>query len=145
MRFSEGAARISLAANTVTRLILPSIREVEVGREYEGYTITRTIVNLHASASTGVIVIANGMLLQNESVAIGNVNPDAEPHVDWHWWEEFAVGANEGVLDQGIHRDISSQRRARGGETFLGWYIVNRDVTNAVNIHRSGHVLVKRA
>ena len=54
MRFSEGAARVSLGANTVSRLFLASPREAETGREYEGYTVTRTIMNLHASASSGV-------------------------------------------------------------------------------------------
>ena len=62
MRFSEGSAFTVVAAANVSRLAIPSVRETEVGREYEGYTITRAIINVTLRSATTMAVVTCGMI-----------------------------------------------------------------------------------
>jgi len=143
MRFSEGAAFTIIAAANVSRLALPSVREAEVGREYEGYTVTRAILNLTLRSATTMAVVTAGLHIQQEDIAIATVTPAGDPHADWFWHEEFLVN-DSGDDPLQIHRDIRSQRKARGGDSDMFFVINNRSGVN-VEVHRSGGILVKRA
>ena len=144
--FSEGATPTTLAASTLNRLFLPSIRETEVGREYEGYTVTRIILRLTIFSDGGTEqVITCGIIAQQEDVAIASVSPVGDPTADWMWHEEFVLKNSGDLESMLITRDLGSQRRLRGAGTELYWYAENRDAADAVKIHRSGRVLIKRA
>jgi len=147
MPFSEGASTTAIAAGAVSRLILPSIREAEVGREYEGYTVTRILCTWSASiASGGNVVYTCGIIRQNEAVAVGQIDPVANPSADWMWHEEFNL-ISTGGFGQGpdnLTRDLGSQRKVQGGESEVFWYIVNRGGVT-ITVHRAGRMLVKRA
>ena len=145
MPFSEGSGFTALGPSGVNRLSIPSVREVEVGREYEGYTITRCVFNLNLqSATTTPLVVSCGLITIQEDVAVGTITPSGDPSADWFWFEEFlAPGSDEDPVTH--HRDIRSQRKARGGDSDTYFYIVNRNAGSTVNVHRSGRMLVKRA
>jgi len=148
MDFTEGATVLGMAAGAVSRLLLPSLREAEVGREYEGYTITRFLLSLFLNQTSGTgtttSVVALGLITQQEDVAITAVDPAADPHADWMWWETFVVGSSINQPNARITRDIRSQRRARGGDSIVHLYAFNRG-GETIDIHRSGRMLVKRA
>ena len=111
---------LGLGAGAVARLFVPSIREAETGREYEGYTVTRMLLNLLLRSTSGSDrVLTCGMIIQQEDVLIGSVLPDDDPHADWLWHEEFVVGVNDHAPHALISRDIRSQRIARGREACL--------------------------
>jgi len=142
--FSEGAVRTTIAAGVINRLFVLSTRQAQVGREYEQYTITRSLMNIHISAASSNIVVSMGLIVQNADIALGTIEPASDQFADWLWWEEFVVtsdGAQPGAL---ITRDIKSQRRARGGDTELYLIVVNRGAVNLL-VHRSGRILLKRA
>ena len=143
MRFSEGAAFAVVAAGNNSRLLVPSIREAEVGREYEGFTITRLIINVTLRSATTLAVVTMGVIVQQEDIALATVQPAADPHADWFWCEEFLAN-DSGDDSLQIHRDIRSQRKARGGDSEVYIYVVNRSGVN-IEVHRSGSMLVKRA
>ena len=142
---SEGAAILEMAAGAVSRLLLMSLRETEVGREYEGFTVTRVISNLYLFGQTSTdLVITSGLILHAENVAIGQIDPVAEPHTDWLLNEEHVVSQGVEGNPMTVHRDLGSQRKARGGESELFWYLFNRSGA-AIRVHRSARVLLKRA
>jgi len=144
MSFSEGATVLTLGPGSAARLLLPSLREAEVGREYEGYTVTRILLNLWILSTGAEAIITSGVIYQQEDVAVGSVQPDVDPHADWMWQEDTVAPAS---TDDGIriHRDIRSQRKLRGGDNELYWYVKSRSGAVSVELHRSGRVLVKRA
>ncbi len=143
MPFSEGAAMFSLTSGLNSRLLIPSIRESEVGREYEGFTITRTILNLRMTLASGTdIVVTAGIIMENEDIDVDDVEPVDNPSADWIWHEEFIVPSASESLE--IHRDIGSMRKARGGEQSIFFYLHNRTATTVL-VHRSGRMLIKRA
>jgi len=144
MEFSEGAVLLTLAFGGISRLLIPSLREGEVGREYEGYTVTRTIFNLFLHSTGAEVVCTAGIIILPESVGASSVDPTAEPAADWLWREEFVAPASADEPLE-IHRDVGSQRKARGGETEQFFYVVNRSGVAGVELHRSGRTLVKRA
>ncbi len=143
--FSEGAVVTTLAAGNTTRLDIGSIREAEVGREYEGYTVTRSLLTIKvANTSGGTNVWAAGLIVLQENVALATVTPAATPSADWLWHEEFVAANLFNDATSLVHRDLASQRKARGGDSILWLYITNRGAS-AVSIHRAGRVLIKRA
>ena len=143
--FSEGAVKTALPAGTVSRLFLLSTREAEVGREYEGYTVTRMIFNLFLLQQSDVESPAScGIILQNTDIALADIEPASDQFADWLWWEEFLPAQTSAHPMTIITRDIHSQRKARGADTDLYFYIVNRGTTT-LEVHRSGRVLLKRA
>ena len=145
MAFNEGSVPVSQAGGAVSRLLLPSIRELEVGREYEGYTVTRTILNLFLISETAAqLVIDVGLITLQEDVTIAAIDPPTQPHADWMWNETFVVDDNIAAPHTLIQRDLRSQRRTRGGDSEMYFYVVNRGGT-PVSVHRSGRMLVKRA
>ena len=146
MPFSEGAVPLAHAAGISSRLLIASIRETAHGREFEGYTVTRILFNMTITADAGNDnVVAAGIILLPSDVALANVGPADERLVDWMWQEEWQVGVINNFNQVRISRDIRSQRKARGGDTELYFYVENRDGANGLQVHRSGRVLVKRA
>jgi len=144
MSFSEGSTVLSMAPGAVARLIIPSLREAEVGREFEGYTITRSILNLWCVSTGSEAIITHGLMVHQEDVSAGQITPDLDPHADWLWQEDTVVPQSTDDSIR-IHRDIRSQRKARGGDSNYFWYIVNRSGVVTVEVHRSGRCLIKRA
>jgi len=147
MPFSDGAVPLVHAASASSRLFVASIRETEVGRVYEGFTVTRMIFNVTASSvsSGNDNVITLGVILLPADIALGTVLPSVDQLSDWLWQEEHVVGLTASGAEIRFSRDIRSQRKSRGGDTELWFYATNRDTGNAVTIHRSGRVLIKRA
>ena len=142
--FSDGPSFTAVGTGVTNRLDVGSIREVEVGREYEGYTVTRIICTLSAimtSGNNGVVTV--GMMAQNENIGAVTVEPVGQPNADWMWHEEFRTEtALVGPFCSNIHRDLRSQRKVRGGESLLGLWLTNRSGVT-INVHRSGRVLIK--
>jgi len=146
MPFSEGVAPLVMAAGISSRLFIASIRETEVGRVYEGFTVTRMVFNLRAFAGAGVdTILACGIILLPVDVALANILPGADKLVDWLWQEEYMLATSNSQGELNITRDIRSQRKARGGDSELWFYAENRDAVQTVTIHRSGRALIKRA
>jgi len=144
MSFSEGATLLTMAPGATSRLLIPSLRETEAGREYEGYTVTRMLLNIFIQSTGAEAIVTFGVILQTESVAVGQVGPVQEPHADWLWQEDLVTGPSTDEPLR-IHRDIRSQRKSRGGENEFYVYAVSRSGVISVELHRSGRVLVKRA
>ena len=143
MPISEGASSLSLTSGLNSRLLILSIREAETGREYEGFTITRSILNINMRIASGNdVVVAFGIILQNEDIDVDDVEPIANPSADWLWHEEFVIpSAMESIQ---VHRDIGSMRKSRGGENSIFFYAHNRSATTVL-LHRGGRMLIKRA
>jgi len=143
--FSEGATATTVVSTAASRLFLLSTREAQVGRQYEGYTVTRMIFNLHLQQLTDVEeAVSCGIILQNADIAVASVEPAADQYADWLWWEEFLPGVSAVGNWNLITRDIRSQRKARGADTELWFYVTNRGGGSIV-VHRSGRILCKRA
>jgi len=144
MPFSDGNSTLGLAAGGRTRLLIPSVRELSVGRSFEGYTVTRIIFNLKMISDVSALnVVKCGILTQNEDVLIGSVDA-GDTLSDWLWHEEFIVGQDDSAPERLISRDIRSQRKARGGQSELYFMLENLG-GGALQVHRSGRCLVKRA
>jgi len=144
MSFSEGATLLTQGPGIQTRLLIPSLRETEVGREYEGYTVIRVILKLWLHSTGAEAVITSGIMTHAEGVALAQLNPANDPHVDWLWQEDTVVSAS---VDEPrvVERDLRSMRKSRGGDNNLFWYVVNRSGVVSVELHRSGRALIKRA
>ena len=146
MPFSEGTTLLTMAANTSSRLFIASIRETEVGRTYEGFTVTRMVFNVTAFSDAGSgNVLSMGIILLPADVVLTSILPGPDKLVDWLWNEDHVVGIQNTDLTLKISRDIRSQRKARGGDSELWFYAENRDSVNAISLHRSGRALIKRA
>ena len=144
MSYSEGAAFTSLAPGQSSRLFLASVRETEVGREYEGYTVTRTLMNWSLHSASAPLVATCGMITEQEDIGLASVTPAGDPSADWMWFEEFlAPDSTDPALI--LHRDIRSQRKARGGDAALFLYVDNRSSVSTLEVHRAGRVLAKHA
>jgi len=142
---SSGAAQINLTATSTARLLIPSLREAEVGREYEGYTITRMLLNLSLLATTGdEQVVTAGLITHNEDINISQIDPATNPFADWMWHEEFVIANNNNAYHFNIQRDIRSQRKTRGAQSDTFLYLFNRGAVTIL-FHISGRVLCKRA
>jgi len=144
MSFSEGATILSMGPTVTTRLLIPSLREAEVGREFEGYTVIRMLLKLWSHSTGAEGVLSNGIMTHAEAIALGQLRPDLEPHADWMWQEDVVSNASDEPPTV-IERDIRTMRKSRGGENELFWYIRNRGAVVTVEVHRSGRVLCKRA
>jgi len=149
MPFSEGAATTDIAASATARLALPSIREAEVGREYEGYTVTRIVLGWYAAYATATAGVKEqyvcGIITHQEDIAVGQFDPVTAPSADWMWHEEFTGAVENASLDENQSRDLRSQRKVRGGDSEVFWYITNRSTSKVLRVHRRGRMLVKRA
>ena len=130
-----------MAIGAVARVILMSALENALARELEAVTVTRLITRLSLSAASGTAVVAVGVIVQNANVALGVVGPVTERESDWFYWEEFVTG---GVTGEGRHitRDTAGQRRFRGQESEMYYYIENRSASTAVDFHVSGRALI---
>ena len=145
MRFSEGATVLAAAAGSVSRLLIPSIREGEEGQERTGYTVTRLLVTLFLRGATVNDLVASvGIIVQPEDVAVTAVDPVDDPHADWLWREEFVAGSSTAGPGNMIMRDLRSQRKVRTTDHEIFFYVFNRSAS-VLQVHRSGAVLVKRA
>jgi len=144
MPLSDGATFTSIAPGNTSRLSIPSVREAEVGREYEGYTVTRLLLNVTMRSASALLVLGVGVILLQEDVLLSTVNPSNDPSSDWLWFEEFLI-PDSGDDPLIIHRDIRSQRKARGGDSDMFIYATNRSGVSTAEIHRGGRALVKRA
>ncbi len=145
MPFSEGNTQTIVGAGVVSRISIPSIRETEVGREYERYTVTRTLVSLSLRAMASTVVVAVGIISLQEGVQVLTVTPAGDPSADWLWLEEFQVTTDSAGPSAQILRDLRGQRKARGGDSDLFFYVENRSGVNSLEVHRFGRCLVKRA
>ena len=144
MPFSEGPAFTTLAPGSSSRLFIASVREGEVGREMEGYTVTRTLINVSLHSASAPLVATMGMITQHEDITLALVTPSGDPMADWMWHEEFlAPDSQDDALI--FHRDIRSQRKARGGDAALFIYVDNRSGVSSLEVFRAGRVLAKHA
>jgi len=132
---------ISLTSLAISRTDIPSIMEAQLGREIQGYTTQRLIVNIDAlSNTTTPSFIACGLIANNAGLALADIDPGANPEADWQWWEGFRVNDVDQELTH-IHRDLRVQRRVRGRDTNMFIYVSNEGtITTSVLIH--GRVLI---
>jgi len=141
MRYSEGATVTNMAPGAVSRLLILSLREAEVGKEYEGFTVTRALSKIWLNSTGAEAVVTAAMLVQHKDVTTGVVTPAVDPHADWLYHEEFVTNSST-QEPLTIWRDIRSQRKARGDmEVYM--YLINRSGVITVEVHRSGSLLVK--
>jgi len=143
--FSEGVNLLTLSPGTVSRLLIPSLLEAEIGRELENYTVTRIILNLHLHATGAEAVITAGVHVVHENVGVGVVKPAQDIHADWLWHEEFVAPPSADDQMAVISRDLRAQRKLNSREQELYFELNNRSGAVSVEVHRSGRVLVKRA
>ena len=141
--WSTGSAQVALAATSTLRVLLPSILEAEMGREYESYTVTRSIFRLNISADSGAAVVTFGMIIQPEPLLLASSNPADDPERDWFYHEEFLVEVAAESLDpaNAIVRDIASQRKSKGMNTEMFLYVRNRGALG-IQFHGSGRSLI---
>ena len=134
----------ALAAGAVVRYYMNSVLEAELGREVEKYTTVRSIFNYAAYLSSGYGTAVMGILLANEELTLGAVDPFNDPESDWLWWEEVPQTSDGNDFDIGamLHRDISGQRKARGATKALWLYIYNSSGTSSLNYMVSGRTLL---
>jgi len=140
-RFSTGAVEGSLPGASVTRLFMTSVIEGELNRDIEPYTVTRVIFILSFDAQTSVDIVTCGILMQNELIPVTTETPVLAPHADWMYHEEFRVGTADSNPHQLIIRDVRGQRKVRGRDTELYFYLENRGATT-VDYHLSGNALL---
>ena len=138
--FTDGATVTVQTTGSVTRLFLDTVMEVELGRQMEGYTIERILLNMYLVANTVAAVVTVGIALHQEDVALTSINPEADQVSDWLYLEEFVATVSNSQARQ--TRDIRSKRISRGRDTELYLYTVNRSSSSTVDVHMSGRVLV---
>ena len=143
MSFSEGSSTTAVSAGGESRLLMPSIRESELGREFERYTVTRILFNLSLTSATANLVVTAGIHIIQEDVPITAISPADDPHSDWLWKEEFIVTGQDAAGVSLVHRDIRSQRKAVPDSEF--YFVINNRSGATVDVHRSGRALIKRA
>ncbi len=126
--FNTGSALLSLAAAAETRVLLRTLAEADLASSLHDYTVTRSLFSLYLGGTAGDTVVAAGLIILNENIALGAVTPSTETHADWFWFEQFAVGQDTVAQGQSnvIERDISGRRRADGLEKGLFLHMNNR-------------------
>jgi len=138
MSWNSGAEEITIAADATARVLLPTLLEAEIGREIEQYTVVRTIMDFSLRAAGGVSSIAVGLIVHNENVVLGQIDPTDDPHADWMYHEQFSVN----TLEHLFHRDVAGKRMSRGHENELFLYIRNRETGAAVMVFFAGRTLI---
>ena len=141
VRFSSGDTINDLTGGAVQRLVILSLKENEIGRQLEGFTVTRSLLNLYLKAATTPAIGMYGLVAQHKDVAIGSVNPQDDPHADWFYFEEFPIDADEGNVTL-FSRDIRSMRKVRADQE-LYLYLENRTSGATLENHQSGSILLK--
>ena len=139
--FSAGADPVVLVASGVDRIFVASITEAEVGRQYEHYTVERSIFNVSLFAPNTSIVTM-GILMVQEDVAIATITPVADPGAQWLWHEEFMSHNAVDPSAYNMRREVKSRRIARGNDSELYFIIENRAAGNTITYHVSGRILV---
>ncbi len=139
MPFNTGV--IALSGSNVVRVGIPSIAEIHLGREIQGYTTQRLIFNMTMrSDTTTPMQFTMGVINLNQNVVISSLDPGADPMSDWQYWE--MLRANESTKDfTWIHRDLNISRRSRGRDQDLFFYISN-ELSVAGSFHLAGRVLI---
>jgi len=116
-----------IGALGVARVFVKSEIEQAVARDVADYTVTRVIGNIQVVNDSALPTIwVAGVITQNEGVAIGDVQPSADPSSDWLWHFSW-INQASGYLgpDDGVRFDVGSQRKSRGRKPELYVMIVN--------------------
>ena len=142
--FSSGPAPVTLTVLTSARFFIPTIAEVEQGREFSRYTIMRLIFNLEAEGNTNKSILTLGLILLPEGTGVAVHSPESQPTAQWSYHEEIMVKPESGRFDR-FSRDVATKRMARGLHDELFFYITERSNITNVTYHLSGRVLLLEA
>ncbi len=144
--FSDGAAVIGLAAGATNALIIGSIIEAEVGKEFEGYTVTRIIGTLFFNGGVNSeLLLTTAINVQQEDISVNAITPVNDPSADWLYHQDHvAMARTDSTHTDRVNIDLRGQRKARGMDSEIRWFVENRS-GQVINIHRTGRVLIKRA
>jgi len=144
------SGRVAIAAATNVRFFMRSLIEGAMDRDLTQFTVTRMIFGFSCALDGNVAsdIMSLGIRFENENVAIGVVRPDNDSTAAWLYWEEVVaandnVGSAAGVYVQRdrIFRDIATQRKTRGNDTELLFYVTNPGAV-AGDLMLSGRALV---
>ena len=125
------SGRVAVAAATNVRFFMRSLIEAAMDRDLTQFTVTRMIFGFSCSLDgpNPSDLMSLGIRFENENVGIGIVRPDQDSTAAWLYWEEVvaASGAVAGQYFQRdrIFRDIATQRKTRGNDTELLFYVTN--------------------
>ena len=140
--FTSGSAPIALPGSAVSRVLLPTILENVLGRLLQGYTVTRTIFSLELlGISSGRQVVSVGIIALNSQQAIGTLDPASQKEADWQYLEELVTSTDTGSATYRTVRDIAGQRKLRGRDQELYFYVYNKGA-QSVEYHLSGRTLI---
>ena len=139
--FSAGADPVVLVASGVDRIFVASINEIEAGRQFEHYTVERSIFNISMFAPNTSIVTM-GLVMMQEDVAISTITPVGDPGAQWLYHEEFMTHNAVDPSNYNMARDVRARRMARGNDAELYFMIENRAAGNTITYHVSGRVLI---
>ena len=115
--------------------------EAQLGRDIQGFTTQRLIVNIDGRSDTTTPAFwVAGLIATNAQLALADLRPGENPTGDWQWWEGWRVNPSDRELTH-MHRDLRVARKVRGRDQNLFLYLENElTVAGTVLIH--GRVLV---
>ena len=142
---TTGSSTLTLGPVGSARILIRSLRQAEAGREFDQWTVTRSLLNLALRTQAGDAVVTVGLIVLNENTSLSVMGPSSDPEADWFYHEEFLVRSGFDGSAMMITRDIGGMRKARGGDRELYLYLVNRDVVETVEYSVSGRCLIMEA
>ena len=131
---------VALGVNADARVDILTIVNASQAREVRQYTVTRILVAFSGTVDSGDDTFFTvGVRFENENVAVGTVTL-LDLTADWLYNEEIAVNAAAFVQRDRVFRDIRAQRKSRGSDMDLFFYVRGGLVAGDFNV--SGRVLV---
>ncbi len=93
-------------------------------RTMREWTVARIIGTLQVGSSVETSWFY-GIRVANENEGFGTIDPAAQQTADWMWWGGIYQGTGTYVPRDAIAIDNRSQRKSRGMESVLRFYITN--------------------
>ena len=112
-----------MAAGSVARVNVLNILEVALGRTLRAWTVTRFICNLQVNSND--TSFQWGLRVENENVALGSIDPEADSTADWISHGGVYVRQTAADVRDLIQIDNRSQRKSHGEQSDLFFYIEN--------------------